>query len=522
LPVLIELPSCQLGKLGSSQSRLTLYRNISEYDSGVNNPDILLATLNARYSHTNLALRCLMANLGPLQARARLIEFVIDTRTEVMVEKLLACKPRVIAFSVYVWNVEQTTRVVQLLKVVAPQIKVILGGPEVSHETELQRICHLADHVVTGPGESAFTRLCQQLLHGPPPLMKIIAGEAASTNHLATLKSPYPLYTDEDLAHRLTYIEASRGCPFKCEFCLSALDKTAWPFALEQILSDLAKLYERGARTFKFIDRTFNLKVDTSLAILQFFLDRQSPADPVFAHFEVIPDHLPDALKTLIQQFPPGALQFEIGIQSLNSEVQKRISRRQDNVKAEANVRWLAQSSQVHLHLDLIAGLPGESLQSFGQGFDQLVAWLGLDRAQHHDIQVGILKRLRGTPIIRHTDAFELLFNPNPPYNVLSTSSISFEDMRRMERFARYWDLIANREIEAESPASASLGATRVPERILPRILGQQPFERFMALSDWIYKKTDTTFRIEKRRLQRLVNEWLDETNEPSFGQGTD
>jgi radical SAM superfamily enzyme YgiQ (UPF0313 family) len=483
-----------------------LFQANPSYDSPVNASNIILTSLNARYSHTNLALRWLMANLGPLQTQAQILEMVIGIRTEVAVEKLLAYQPRIIGFSVYIWNVEETTRVVQLLKVLAPEIKIVLGGPEVSHETLSQAICQLADHIIVGPGEVAFARLCQQLLDGPQPLMKMLSGDTASIEQLASLKTPYGLYSDEDLAHRLTYFEASRGCPFKCEFCLSALDKTAWPFALEQTLEDLKQLYKRGARTFKFIDRTFNLKVDTSIAILRFFMDRQSKDDPVFAHFEVIPDHLPDPLKELIVQFPPGALQFEIGIQTLNSGVQKLISRRQDNGKAQTNIRWLVAHTQVHLHLDLIAGLPGESMQSFAQGFDQLVEWLGLNQAQHHEIQLGILKRLRGTPIIRHTEEFQLKFNPNPPYNVLSTSSLTFEEMRRVERFARYWDLIANREAEA--------GQDERKSNLLTRLLGEGnaagPFERFMQFADWLYSKTDSTFRIERRRLERLALEWLD------------
>jgi B12 binding domain/Radical SAM superfamily/Protein of unknown function (DUF4080) len=466
---------------------------------------IILTSLNARYSHTNLALRWLMANLGDLQPQAEILELVIGVRPEVALEKLLAQGPKIIGFSVYIWNVEETTRIVQLLKVVAPQIRIVLGGPEVSHETTNQLICQLADHIITGPGEAAFARLCRQILNGPQPLMKILPGDSASIDQLAGLATPYDFYSDEDIAHRLTYFEASRGCPFKCEFCLSALDKTAWPFSLEKSLQDLERLYQRGARTFKFIDRTFNLKIDTSAALLRFFLSKQSKSDPVFAHFEVIPDHLPEALKELIVQFPPGALQFEIGIQTLNTQVQKLISRRQDNKKAEANVRWLVAHTQVHLHLDLIAGLPGEDIHSFAFGFNQLVGWLGLTRTQHHEIQLGILKRLRGTPIIRHTDEYALKFNPNPPYNVLETSTIAFEEMRRMERFARYWDLIANRE--------ASAGLDLAKSHLLARLLGQEKaglhFERFMAFSEWLYEKTDTTFRIEKQRLARLAEEWL-------------
>jgi radical SAM superfamily enzyme YgiQ (UPF0313 family) len=164
----------------------------------------------------------------------------------------------------------------------------------------------------------------------------------------------------------------SRGCPFKCEFCLSALDKTAWPFDLEPFMAELEKLYVRGARNFRFVDRTFNLKVAASQRILEFFLARMD--DNLFMHFELIPDHLPDKLKQTITRFPPGALHFEIGIQTFNPEVQARISRRQDDAQAEANIRWLREQSNALIHVDLIAGLPGEDLASFGRGFDRLHA----------------------------------------------------------------------------------------------------------------------------------------------------
>jgi hypothetical protein len=158
---------------------------------------------------------------------------------------------------------------------------------------------------------------------------------------LDQLALPYRFYTDEDIAHRLIYVEASRGCPFRCEFCLSALDKTAWPFPLEPFLAELQTLHNRGVRHFKFVDRTFNLNSKTCARILDFFLERLD--ERLFLHFELIPDHLPEALKTRIVQFPPGALQFEIGVQTFNPTVQALISRKQDNRKTEENLRWLRQ-----------------------------------------------------------------------------------------------------------------------------------------------------------------------------------
>ncbi|MGD9944939.1 MAG: radical SAM protein [Burkholderiaceae bacterium] len=461
--------------------------------------DILLVTLNARYSHASLGLRCLYANLGELQARAGILEFVIGTRTETLAERILRHAPRIVGFGVYIWNVDETARLVAMLKRIAPALKIVLGGPEVSHETAEQRICRDADHVITGPGDLGFARLCRQLLDGPRPLSKLIAGEGAE---LAQLQSPYPHYTDTDLRQRTLYVEASRGCPYKCEFCLSALDRTAVPFPLEPLLGELARLHERGARLFKFVDRTFNLKPATSAAILEFFLQRieAHPDEPLFAHFELVPDHLPDRLRELILRFPPGALQFEIGIQTWNPAVQALISRRQDNAKAEAHIGWLSSHTQAHLHIDLIAGLPGEDLDSFAAGFDRLL------RLGPHEIQVGILKRLRGAPIARHTDAFGLRFNPDPPYNVLATDHLPFATLQRISRFAQHWDRVANSGRFAQTlPVllGAAAGETRAP--------ASGGFDRFMAFSDWLSTRSDDSGRMSAERLFEQVGEWLHE-----------
>jgi hypothetical protein len=197
---------------------------------------------------------------------------------------------------------------------------------------------------------------------------------------------------------------------------------------------------------------------------------------------------LPDALRDSIRRFPPGTLQFEIGIQSFNPEVQATISRKQDNDKAMDNLRWLREDTHAHLHVDLIAGLPGEDIDSFARGFDQLIT------LQPHEIQMGILKRLRGTPIIRHTDTYGLIFDPAPPYQILATDRIDFSMTQRIVRFARYWDLVAN--------------SGRFAAR-MPAVLGDKPFVRFLALSDWLYAHTDATHRISPERLARLLDTWL-------------
>ena len=442
-------------------------------------PAILLSTLNARYFHSALGLRYLYANLGELQADAALREFIITQRPLDIAEALLAEQPCIIGFGVYVWNVAETTQVVALLKRVRPDLLIVLGGPEVSHEWEEQPIVQMADYLIAGQADLAFARLCLQLLNGNPPTERVIATDPPPLDQLAL---PYRFYTDEDIAHRLIYVEASRGCPFRCEFCLSALDQTTWPFPLEPLLAELETLYTRGVRHFKFVDRTFNLNAKVGARILDFFLERLD--ERLFLHFELIPDHLPEPLKTRIVRFPPGALQFEIGVQTFNPTVQALISRKQDNRKTEENLIWLRRNTHAHLHADLIAGLPGEDLASFAAGFNRLAA---LDP---HEIQVGILKRLRGAPIDRHTLDFDCRYNPHPPYNLLCSALLDFATMRRLERFARYWDLIGNS------------GRFR---HVRPLLLGDDPFGRFMTLSDWLFAATRQTHQFALERLFDLL-----------------
>jgi radical SAM superfamily enzyme YgiQ (UPF0313 family) len=443
------------------------------------NSSIILTTLNARYMHSAFALRYLYANLGELQAQAQILEFTIQQRPIDIVEQLLLLQPEVIGFSVYIWNVTETTQVIELLKRISPQTTLVVGGPEVSFADDLPGLAEQADYIITGPGETSFRELCGDLLAGRPLAMNLIAGRSSN---LDELELPYAYYSDEDLRNRLIYVEASRGCPFKCEFCLSSLDKTAKPFEISRFLTAMDDLYRRGARNFKFIDRTFNLKVSSSIAILEFFLERIG--DDLYLHFEVIPDFLPDKLKQVLTRFPPASLQFEIGVQTFDPDIQQTISRRQDNAKTCANLRWLREHTGAHIHADLIFGLPGDTLTNFAESFDQLVA------LQPQEIQLGILKRLRGAPLNRHNADFELRYNPAAPYNILSTRDIDFATMQRVNRFARFWDMIGN---------SGRFKQT------LPLILEQQPFNNFMELSDCLYRLAGSSWKISLRRLFGLL-----------------
>jgi radical SAM superfamily enzyme YgiQ (UPF0313 family) len=448
-------------------------------------PDIVLSTLNAKYIHAAFGLRYLLANLGPLRGAAALLEFDISQRPVDVAEALLARNPKIIGLGIYIWNVAPATEVVTTLKRVRPDLTVILGGPEVSYEAESQPIVQLADYVITGEADLKFAEVCAQLLAGERPAGKIIPAGLPEFSQLAL---PYALYDEQDVAHRIIYVEASRGCPFSCEFCLSSLDIPVRQAPLPSLLQCLRGLLDRGVKQLKFVDRTFNLNATVSRAILEFCLERCQPGH--FFHFEMVPDRLPESLREIIARFPAGALQFEVGVQTFHEATAALIHRRQHYQRLEDNIRFLRRETSVHIHADLIAGLPGESVESFAAGFDRLLA-LG-----PHEIQVGILKRLRGTPIVRHDAEWQMVYNPHPPYEILQNRLIDFATMQKLRRFARYWDLVGN---SGNFIGSAPLIWSR----------DASPFRAFMRWSEWLHARVGRTDSIALLRLMELLFEFL-------------
>ena len=447
--------------------------------------NIVLTTLNARYWHSSFGLRYLMANMQELTDQTVLLEFGIGESIVEILADIVSHRPRIVGIGVYIWNIRQVTELVADIKRVAPDTVVVLGGPEVSYDTESQPVAQLADHIITGEGDLAFPELCRTILiNGPlqPPIIH------ASAPQFADIKLPYDLYNAEDIANRVIYVEASRGCPFTCEFCLSALEIPVRQANVNEFLKAMQSLLDRGVRQFKFVDRTFNLNLRVSQQILRFFLDRWS--DGLFLHFEMIPDRLPDPLRELITEFPAGGLQFEIGVQTFNDQVGELINRRQDNTKLEDNFRFLRNNTGVHIHADLIVGLPGEDINSFGQGFDRLLA------LQPQEIQVGMLKRLKGTPIIRHDEEFGMVYSSQPPFEILQTGCIDFSNMVHLRHFARTWNLTGNSGNFADS---------------LPLFWanGKSPFRQLMSFTEFLVQREQRLNGISLVRLSRAVFDFL-------------
>lgn len=445
---------------------------------------IILTTLNSRYTHSSLGLRYLYANLKELQENASILEFSINDALQSVAEKILMNSPNIVGIGVYIWNALEASELVQIIKKVSPQTTVILGGPEVSY-APLRVNFDNADFIIQGEGDTAFYGLCKNIINATPPENKIVKMSMPS---LKEIELPYKYYTDEDIQNRYIYVELSRGCPFECEFCLSSMDEKVRAFNLDKVLEEFENLWQRGARNFKFVDRTFNLNMRTANRILDFFLEKE---EPYFAHFEVIPDHFPASLRKKISQFPHGALQLELGIQTLNPEIANNISRQLLLDKIEENIIFLENETEAHIHLDLIVGLPGETLESFGKNLDELV------RLSSCEIQIGILKKLSGTHISRHDETFGMVYSDLPPYDILKNNQLSFHDIQIMKRFARFWDLTYN-----SGNFKNSIDLVWQEESV---------FENFYKFGMWIYEQTNSTWMISLQRLGELLFLYLTE-----------
>jgi len=412
------------------------------------------------------------------------MEFIIKDETASIVEKLLCENPRIIGIGVYIWNALEVADIVELIKKVSPQTVVVLGGPEVSHEpfrVDFSR----ADYIIKGEGEVSFYELCKAILDGGKPSERIIKAAMPSTKELAL---PYDYYDEDDIAHRYTYVESSRGCPFECEFCLSSIDEKVRYFDQDAMLSSLQSLIDRGASRFKFIDRTFNLNMTLATQMLDFFLAQSAPYS---LHFEVIPENFPSELKKRLGQFGEGVLQLEIGIQTLNPQIARNINRNINVPKILENIKFLQENTHAHLHFDLIVGLPGEDLESFGAGLNLLAD------TTNSEIQIGILKKLSGTTLNRHDEEYAMIYSDKPPYEIMQNDLLDFAQMQKMKRFARFWDLTYN---------SGNFDAS-VRELFTDRGC----FEGFYAFSEWIYGQTLSTWQISLERMAKLMLTYLTE-----------
>lgn len=460
--------------------------------------DFIFVAINARYSHTSMSIRTLRANLSPeRRERCELVEFTIQNDVSEAAYALLSRHPKLVGISVYLWGVSFARQLVEIIRRVRPSVCVVIGGPEVqqvpSHASD--SLYRLSDACIVGEGEEIMDKICADVDEGrwrprrdgeEPNFIR------TSPVDVAKLVLPYDEYTDDDIRHRVVYVEASRGCPYQCAFCLSANDKPVRMIALDRLFPAFEKLIRRGARAFKFLDRTLNASLSRTLALLDFFLPYADMG--IQLHFEMTPHEIPDALIARLAQFPAAAIQIEFGVQTLSDSVARTICRRLQADTLLRNLARLRQETGAHIHADLIAGLPGETLAMFAEGFERL------RRTGVQEIQLGILKRLKSSPLDLHAEAWGLCFSPTPPYEILETREMSFEELTQFKRFAKFWDTLVN---NAHFP------------RTVQAICHQDAFGAFWRMTSWIYAKLTVTQGISQTRWVSVLFEYM--TSEAGF-----
>jgi len=450
------------------------------------NTDILLVGVNARYSHCAFAARSLIANLGALAPRADLLECDLEITPLQLAQRILAYSPRVVSFTTYLWNVRLAEATARILRRVSPSVRLVAGGPELTADYPH---ADLFDTVIVGEGESAFRAFCESVLTNgdDAPFPAVVIKDTGEDP--ATLALPYDLYTDTDLAQRTIYVETSRGCPFSCAYCTSA-GTGLRPLPLSRLLPAFDGLWQRGLRQFKFLDRSFNAPVAHACAVLDFFLDRVT-ADTRL-HLEIQADRLhPDVLKRLTA-FPNETLHLEVGVQTLTPHVAATIGRSPDTAHTLENVRVLTQETGATVHADLIFGLPGEDEAAFVRSFNKLVTVCAPPK-----VQVNLLKGLPGTRFVREAQRFGLVFNPEPPYELLYSDAMDFATLARVQRFARCWELVHNRGHFSEAC------------RRLRTLADGDPYACYQALTDHLSAAEGKLFAIARARLAVLLDDFL-------------
>lgn len=382
----------------------------------------LLLAINAKYIHTNLAIRLLKANT---KYQVDLIEYTIKDDISNIIDYIISNKYQILGISSYIWNIEIVKKLLIALKQANPSLIIILGGPEVSYDAIEYINNYQVDYVIVNEGEIAFNQLLDYLHHGGELninnlVTKNYQGKLEEIKDLTKLASPH--YLPNEYQSRITYIETSRGCPFNCAYCLASLEKHVRFFDINKVKADIIYLQNQGARTFKFLDRTFNTNPKSAIAIFAFIIANYKAGSSF--QFEITGDILHrDIIDYLNNNAPKNLFRFEIGIQSTNLAANLAVDRIQDNQKLFNNIKAIQDKSIIDLHLDLIAGLPEEDIHSFENTFNEVISLRPLE------LQLGFLKLLKGTKLRKEAQKYGYVFQSHAPYEIIANKFLSEQDI---------------------------------------------------------------------------------------------
>lgn len=412
--------------------------------------NVVLSTLNSKFIHSSLALRYLKA-YGEAHGQAYdIVEYTINMPVLHILSDITEHDIDILGFACYIWNIEMTLHVVDMVKSVRPDIKIVLGGPEVSFTAdELLERCPNIDYIVQGEGEEAFHALVTALHLGNDGLDPVIPGvrgrrngsilgsaEAVEVRDLSTIPFPYTEEDMDDLEHKIIYYESSRGCPFSCQYCLSGNKNTVRFFPQERTLEELQWFIDHGVKQVKFVDRTFNCAPHHHRPLMEFM--RDSDTDMNF-HLEMEPELMTEWETNILCETPPGRIQIEVGVQSTHKKTLDAINRYNDWPYIQKSIRPIIQAGRTHVHMDLIVGLPHEDFNRFGQSFNDLFS------LQPHALQIGFLKLLKGSGVRRMRE-YKYVADPLAPYEVLSTHVLPYDDVRFLKYFEDVFERFYNSE----------------------------------------------------------------------------
>lgn len=394
---------------------------------------ILLTAINSKFIHSNLAVRYLKAFTKDLPYESKIREFSINDREERILKEIIEEKADVVAFSTYIWNVELVSRVANLIKLVSPQTEILYGGPEVSYDSKAFMEENIGEYLIEGEGEKTYRDFVEYKL-GLRELSdikglyyrkndEIIFNGTRPLMDMDEIVFPYE--EDEDLNNKIVYYEGSRGCPFRCKYCLSSTTHGVRFHSIERTLEELNFFIKKGVRLVKFVDRTFNCNHKYSMAIWDFLI--KADTNTKF-HFEISADILKEEEIELLRKAPKGRFQFEVGVQTTNDDVLKNINRFVNFSDIKEKVEELLSINNINQHLDLIAGLPGEDYKSFVKSFNDVHS------IKPEEIQLGFLKLLKGSDMRRDAYLYNMKYSPYPPYEILSTDKISYDEIQILKR----------------------------------------------------------------------------------------
>ena len=428
---------------------------------------ILLTTLNSQYIHSNLALRYLYESAGIYRGFLEVKEYTINNDDMSVYIDICRGGYDAVCFSVYIWNVSKIVSLIRSLKKTDPAMKIIVGGPEVSYEPEsfLEK-CPETDLILVGEGDTSFPAMLKMLVEGPwdPPADRLMKSELPDPEDI-----PFP-YENTDLdENRIIYYESARGCPFKCSFCLSSESEGVRMLPLERVKRELDFFLDKRVKQVKFIDRTFNIDLDRSAEMMEYIIDRDNGVTNF--HFELCGDRMNEAMLAAFERARSGLFQVEIGVQSTCEEALAACGRKVDAEKLRRNTRRIVRGRNVHVHLDLIAGLPYETYERFGRSFNEVYAM------EPDDLQLGFLKLIKGTRMRREAEQYGYRFREEEPYEVIANDFISAGEIIRLKMAETVLELYYNKP------------GFRTSLKYLIDASGDTPFGFYTRLSEFYYDR---------------------------------